>query len=133
MAQALLWPLLDEGVVAATDVTAVVGHAASAQRLQPACPAGLTLRPATDPAASAVWGAGIQLLAIKPHQLDAVAATVPSVASEASPLLIFCARGNEPGIALQSAFPGRRCVRAPSQPPCIVLAGLIGLGLGGEV
>jgi pyrroline-5-carboxylate reductase len=129
MAQALLWPLLDEGVVSATDVMAVVGHAASAQRLQAAGPAGLTLLPATDPAASAVWGSAIQLLAIKPQQLDAVAATVPAVAPEAKPLLISVLAGVSLE-RLQKAFPGRRCVRAVPNTPCLVRAGLTGLAWG---
>ena len=141
MAQALLWPLLDEGVVAATDVLAVVGHAASVQRLQAACPAGLTLLAATDPAASAVWGSAIQLLAIKPQQLDTVAATVPAgptvppgptvpaVAPEAPPLLISVLAGVSLE-RLQKAFPGRRCVRAVPNTPCLVRAGLTGLAWG---
>ena len=72
MAQALLYPLIDSGLVPQSGVRAVVAPQASVEGRAAARP-GLAV--ATDPAEA--WGAPALLLAVKPQLLDVVAATVP--------------------------------------------------------
>lgn len=129
MAQALLLPLLEQGVVAADDVIAVVGQASTCQRLAASLPQGVHLLAAVDPEARSVWTCNVQLLAIKPHQLDGVAASAPPVPEGTSPILISVLAGVTLE-RLEAAFPGRRCVRAVPNTPCLVGAGLTGLAWG---
>ena len=129
MAQALLLPLLEQGDPAAADVMAVVGQAASVARLSAQLPADLTLVAAVDPQAEAAWHAPVQLLAIKPYQLDAVAAAAPPVEAGASSLLISVLAGITLE-RLERSFPGRICVRAVPNTPSLVRAGLTGLAWG---
>jgi pyrroline-5-carboxylate reductase len=129
MAQALLLPLLEQGDLAPADVMAVVGQSASVARLSAQLPADLTLVAAADPAAEAAWHAPVQLLAIKPYQLDAVAAAAPPVQSEERPLLISVLAGITLE-RLERSFPGRICVRAVPNTPSLVRAGLTGLAWG---
>ena len=129
MAQALLLPLLEQGDPAPSDVVAVVGQAASVARLTPELPADLNLVAAADPQAATAWHAPVQLLAIKPYQLDAVAAAAPSVEPGESPLLISVLAGVTLE-RLERSFPGRICVRAVPNTPSLVRAGLTGLAWG---
>jgi pyrroline-5-carboxylate reductase len=77
------------------------------------------------------------LLAVKPQQLDAVAATLPeevegSGQAGAGGLLISVLAG----VTLErlgSSFPGWRCVRAVPNTPCLVRRGLIGLAFAADV
>ena len=133
MAQALLFPLMASGLLPRERVQAVVASDASAQRLAAAHP-GLAV--GTD--AAAAWSADALLLAVKPQQLAALAATAPAPppATEAategstqSPLLISVLAGVTLG-RLQALFPGRRIVRAVPNTPCLVGAGLCGLAWG---
>ena len=133
MAQALLFPLMASGLLPRERVQAVVASDASAQRLAAAHP-GLAV--GTD--AAAAWRADALLLAVKPQQLAALAATAPAPppATEAategstqSPLLISVLAGVTLG-RLQALFPGRRIVRAVPNTPCLVGAGLCGLAWG---
>ena len=71
MAQALIFPLIEKGKLQSADVIGVVGSDASVARLTPALPDGLTLVTASDPRAMDAWKASVQLLAVKPQQLDA--------------------------------------------------------------
>jgi pyrroline-5-carboxylate reductase len=114
-------------------VQAVVASDASALRLAAAHP-GLAV--GTD--AAAAWRADALLLAVKPQQLAALAATAPTPpsATEAGtegstqpPLLISVLAGVTLG-RLQALFPGRRIVRAVPNTPCLVGAGLCGLAWG---
>jgi pyrroline-5-carboxylate reductase len=111
----------------------VVASDASAQRLAAAHP-GLAV--GTD--AAAAWRAEALLLAVKPQQLAALAATAPAPPSAAEgstegstqpPLLISVLAGVTLG-RLQALFPGRRIVRAVPNTPCLVGAGLCGLAWG---
>ena len=121
MAQALLLPLLEQGDPAATDVVAVVGQQTSADRLAHSMPTGLTIVPSTDARAAAAWAAPVQLLAIKPYQLDQVASMAPPVQGNEPSLLISVLAGVTLE-RLQRAFPGRVCVRAvASRPPSFTL------------
>ena len=131
MAQALLFPLMASGLLPRERVQAVVASHASAQRLVAAHP-GLAV--GTD--AAAAWRAEALLLAVKPQQLAALAATAPAPpslsAAEGStqaPLLISVLAGVTLG-RLQALFPGRRIVRAVPNTPCLVGAGLCGLAWG---
>lgn len=72
MAQALLFPLLESGQVPASGVAAAVASASSADRLRQQRP---DLSVSTDP--SAAWASAVVLLAVKPQQLEAVAAQAP--------------------------------------------------------
>ncbi len=129
MAQALLLPLLEQGQPSVEEVIAVVGQAATVTRLASELPAELTLLPASDPQALSAWRAPMQLLAIKPYQLDQVAAAAPPVQEGSSPLLISVLAGITLE-RLQSCFPGRVCVRAVPNTPSLVRAGLTGLAWG---
>jgi pyrroline-5-carboxylate reductase len=120
MAQALLIPLMESGLVAAADVRAAVASAASAERLS----GSLGLPVSTD--AAAAWAAPVVLLAVKPQQLEAVAAVVPAGASG---LLISVLAGVTVA-RLERLFPAWRCVRAVPNTPALVRQGLTALAWG---
>ena len=131
MAQALLFPLLEAGLVEAAGVRAVVASGASAARLAQAH--GLAV--GTDPAEA--WAAPVVLLAVKPQQLDQVALAAAQPADlAASPgqggLLISVLAGVKLE-RLQRLFPGWHCVRAVPNTPSLVRAGLTGLAFGAGV
>ena len=133
MARALLLPLLDSGLVDRSDVRAAVATEASALRL--AGELGVQVR--TD--AAQAWSAPVVLLAVKPQQIEAVAAAAAALAavtatSEATPpgqepLLISVLAG-VPLRRLQALFPGWTCVRAVPNTPALVRSGLTGLSWG---
>lgn len=131
MAQALVLPLLQQGELSPQDVVAVVGGTASVERLAAQLPKGLRLKASGDPSAVDVWMAPIQLLAVKPQQLDAVAAlaTRPELDVDSPPLLISVLAGVTLA-RLQRTFPGHNCVRAVPNTPALVGAGLTGLAWG---
>ena len=135
MAQALLVPLITDGVIAPGAVRAAVASDTSARQLSES----LGLAVSTDPAPA--WSCSSVLLAVKPQQLEAVAAVASrsgAIAPEAS------ATGGAPGAPplllsvlagvrlerLEALFPGWVCVRAVPNTPCLVRAGLIGLAWG---
>jgi len=125
MAQALLFPLMDSGLVPRERVLAVVGSEASVQRLAASQP-GLAV--GTDPAQA--WRAEALLLAVKPQQLQAVAAAAPAVDPAMAPPLLISVLAGVTLARLESLFPGRRIVRAVPNTPCLVRAGLTGLAWG---
>lgn len=86
MAQALVAPLLAKGHVDPQQLLAVVGSAASAALRRAELPQGVHVVAAADSLAVNVWRAPMQLLAVKPQQLDAVAQTSAPV--QGRPLLI---------------------------------------------
>jgi pyrroline-5-carboxylate reductase len=123
MAQALLLPLLAAGRLDAQEVRAVVASEASARQL-----AGVHgLEVGTDPAAA--WRCPTVLLAVKPQQLEAVAAGAPAWESLEPPLLISVLAGVSLA-RLARLFPGRRIVRAVPNTPALVGAGLTALAFG---
>ena len=131
MAQALLFPLLEAGLVEAADVRAVVASGASAARLAEAH--GLAVD--TDP--TQAWAAPVVILAVKPQQLDQVsqfavqpAALAPSAGQQG--LLISVLAGVKLE-RLQRLFPAWHCVRAVPNTPSLVRAGLTGLAFGARV
>jgi pyrroline-5-carboxylate reductase len=127
MAQALLFPLLERGQLSESGVRAAVASAASAERLQQARPG---LQVSTDP--SVAWGCQAVLLAVKPQQLEAVAAAAPAPNSVDPPLLISVLAGVTL-TRLQRLLPGWRIVRAVPNTPCLVRSGLTGLAWGDGV
>ena len=129
MAQALILPLIERGTLSSSEVIGVVGREASATRLISLLPSGLTVVPASHPMAMDAWGAPVQLLAIKPQQREALAAGVPLPQASAPPLLISVLAGVTLE-RLQRTFPGRVCVRAVPNTPCLVGEGLCGLAWG---
>ena len=91
MAQALVVPLLESGRIQADQLLAVVGGSGSLGQCRQALPADIGLVTADDPSAQQVWTAPVQLLAVKPQQLDAVAAASGPVIGQ--PLLISVLAG----------------------------------------
>jgi pyrroline-5-carboxylate reductase len=123
MAQALLTPLLEAGVVPSDAVRAAVASQASADRLR------ALHRFKVDTDAREAWAAPVVLLAVKPQQLDAVAAAVPSGSSG---LLISVLAGVSLE-RLQKLLPTWRCVRAVPNTPALVRSGLTGLAYAASV
>ena len=123
MAQALLFPLLEAGLVEGAGVRAVVASGASAARLAQAH--GLAV--GTDPAEA--WAAPVVLLAVKPQQLDQVALA----ASPGQQGLLISVLAGVKLERLQRLFPAWHCVRAVPNTPSLVRAGLTGLAFGAGV
>lgn len=123
MAQALLLPLLESGQLTRERVRAAVASAASAERLA----ADHSLVVGTD--AAPAWRAPVVLLAVKPQQLNAVAAAVPEGCSG---LLISVLAGVTLE-RLQRLLPAWRCVRAVPNTPALVRQGLTGLACADSV
>ena len=127
MAQALVLPLLESGRIAPDQLVASVGSQSSIQQRREDCPEGLQIFVAGTDGADRVWDAPIQLLAIKPQRLDAVAASAPMISGK--PLLISVLAGVSL-TRLQRLFPGHLCVRAVPNTPALVGAGLTALAWG---
>ena len=125
MARALVLPLIEAGVLDPARLRAAVASEASARALSQAH----DLPVSTD--AGAAWGCATVLLAVKPQQLEAVAAAASAVAVAAgeAPLLISVLAGVTLE-RLERLFPGHRCVRSVPNTPCLVRAGLTGLAWG---
>ncbi|MAR07794.1 MAG: pyrroline-5-carboxylate reductase [Cyanobium sp. NAT70] len=130
MAWAIVEPLLKRGVIPPEQLVTVVGSELSASRLNNELPDGITVYPASSAEARSVWQAPVQLLAIKPQQLDAVAAEVPAVNGQ--PLLISVLAGVRLE-RLQRLFPSHRCVRSVPNTPALVGSGLTALAWGDSV
>ena len=127
MAQALILPLLERGELDPRQLVGVVGSDARVQSLRSDLPEGVRLHVAASEQANQVWQAPIQLLAVKPQQIDAVAAAAP-VQVSGEPLISVLA-----GVSLQRLqrlFPSHRCVRAVPNTPALVGAGLTALAWG---
>ena len=73
MAQALVVPLLAKGQLDPHQLLAVVGSEATASLRRTELPEGVHVVAAADSLAVEVWSAPLQLLAVKPQQLDLVA------------------------------------------------------------
>jgi len=126
MAQALVLPLIEAGLIDPARLRAVVASEASAERLRQAH----QLAVGTDPLQA--WQAPVVLLAVKPQQLDAVAEVVAATAAlePSPPRLLISVLAGVTLARLQRLFPGCRCVRAVPNTPCLVRAGLTGLSWG---
>ena len=128
MAQALVQPLLERGDLDPSDLVAVVGSEARIQILRTELPEAVSLHLAASAQAESVWHAPLQLLAVKPQQLDAVAAAAP-VQVPGEPLLVSVLAGVSLQ-RLQHLFPHHHCVRAVPNTPSLVGAGLTALAWG---
>ncbi len=124
MAQALLFPWLDSGLVEPASVRAAVASEPSAERLRSRRG---DLQVSTE--ATAAWSAPVVLLAVKPQQLEAVASAAPVPPAGEKPLLLSVLAGVRLA-RLQSLFPAWRVVRAVPNTPCLVRSGLTGLAWG---
>jgi pyrroline-5-carboxylate reductase len=132
MAQALVLPLIEAGLIDPARLRAAVASEASAERLRQAH----QLAVGTDPLQA--WQAPVVLLAVKPQQLDAVAEVVAAAGTVAAaaavepspPRLLISVLAGVTLARLQRLFPGCRCVRAVPNTPCLVRAGLTGLSWG---
>ena len=127
MAQALVEPLLSSEAFSADQVLAVVGSAASAKRLAQGTFEAVSIHPSGCSEALQVWSAPVQLLAVKPQQIDGIAAAAPDVANH--PLLVSVLAGVSLD-RLQRLFPGHRVVRAVPNTPALVGEGLTALAWG---
>ncbi|MFZ0406863.1 MAG: pyrroline-5-carboxylate reductase [Cyanobium sp.] len=123
MAQALVLPLIEAGLIDPGSLRAAVATEASAERLRQAH----QLAVSTDPLQA--WQAPVVLLAVKPQQLDGVASAV-AAAEPGRPRLVISVLAGVTLARLQRLFPGCRCVRAVPNTPCLVRAGLTGLSWG---
>jgi pyrroline-5-carboxylate reductase len=135
MAQALVIPLIEQGLIPAGEVIAVVGRQDSVATVSARVPSEVKVVAASDPAAQEAWGASVQLLAVKPQMLDVVAASAPPATAmpvQRSSLLLSVLAG-VPLARLQNLFPGRICVRAVPNTPCLVGQGLTGLAWGNGI
>ena len=135
MAQALVIPLIEQGLIPAGEVIAVVGRKDSVATVSARVPSEVKVVAASDPAAQEAWGASVQLLAVKPQMLDVVAASAPPATAmpvQRSSLLLSVLAG-VPLARLQNLFPGRICVRAVPNTPCLVGQGLTGLAWGNGI
>ena len=132
MAQALVRPLVESGSLRGSDLIAVVGQESSVARLKPELLSEITLISASDPRVHEAWEAPVQLLAVKPQQLDRVAESASTPPAGHASLLISVLAGVTLE-RLQSTFPSRVCVRAVPNTPCLVAEGLCGLAWGRDV
>jgi pyrroline-5-carboxylate reductase len=135
MARALLLPLLESGDLQAAAVDAVVASEASALRLRQE----LGIAVGTDPALA--WQAPVLLLAVKPQQLEALAAELAALDQAAAqagaamrpaapPRLLISVLAGVTVARLQRLFPDCRCVRAVPNTPALVRSGLTALAWG---
>lgn len=134
MAQALLEPWIEDGLVLPQSVRAVVASEESKTRWAHSTLAGHPLQVGTDPALA--WRAPVLLLAVKPQQLERVAsqaaALPPPASSKIPPLLISVLAGVRLD-RLQRLFPTRTCVRAVVNTPALVRSGLTALAWAQEL
>ena len=127
MAQALLEPLLSSKAFSADQVLAVVGTAATAEGLCHGAFEAVSIHPSDRSEALQVWSAPVQLLAVKPQQIDGIAAAAPAVHNH--PMLVSVLAGVSLD-RLQRLFPGHRVVRAVPNTPALVGQGLTALAWG---
>ena len=64
MAQALVIPLIEQGLFPADEVIAVVGRRDSVATVSARVPSGVNVVAASDPAAKEAWDASVQLLSL---------------------------------------------------------------------
>ncbi len=135
MAQAILLPLLERGDFKPEQVFGVVGKKTSIQHAREQLPSGVHVFSSSDPGSAQAWEAPIQLLGIKPQQLEEVShkfEQLETVASNTSPLLISLLAGVKL-TRLMKLFPRYSCVRAVPNTPALVGAGLTGLAWGDRI
>ena len=134
MAQALVTPWLEAGLLQRDQLQLSVASEASAQALRQrfGCPVH------TDP--SACLAVSELLLALKPQQLDGLVeqlggrtAIAAAAAKRAEPPLLISVLAGVSSARLQDCFPGWRVVRTVPNTPALVRQGLVGLAFGDGV
>ncbi len=130
MAEAVILPLLNQGDFLPEDFFSVVGHPASVKRALDHLPDGMRVVSSDDSSALKVWSAPIQLLAVKPQQLDIVQSqalqATQFIKTTSRPILISLLAGVTLE-KLKEVFPHHCCFRAVPNTPVLVGAGLTGL------
>ncbi len=133
MARALLLPLIEQGKFLPENIFGVVGQEASVSQSLSRLPKGVKVVSSNQQEALNVWRAPIQLLAVKPQNLDSVALKAAAAKDdfdlETKPLLVSLLAGVTVR-QLQLAFPNHLCVRAVVNTPALVKAGLTALSWG---
>jgi len=133
MAQALLQPWIEDQLIHPEAIRAVVGTEASRERWAQATLAGHALRVSTDPLEA--WTAQVVVLAVKPQQLEGVAAAAavcPKQGEDDAPRLLISVLAGVRLERLQRLFPSRTCVRVVVNTPALVRRGLTALAWGQE-
>lgn len=137
MAQALILPQIQSGQIEAETIRAVVGSERSALQLSQVHPSLVISTGAQE-----AWRSPVVLLAVKPQQLEGVAAEAARLETEEIARNSPANPGEQPArlllsvlagvrlARLQALFPGWTCVRAVSNTPALVGAGLTGLAWG---
>jgi len=134
MAQALVTPWLEAGLLQRDQLQLSVASEASAQALRErfGCPVQ------TDP--TACLAASEVLLALKPQQLDGLVeqlggrtAIAAAAAERAQPPLLISVLAGVSSARLQDCFPGWCVVRTVPNTPAMVRQGLVGLAYGAGV
>ena len=134
MAQALVTPWLEAGLLHREQLQLSVASEASAQALRQrfGCPVH------TEP--SACLAVSELLLALKPQQLDGLVeqlggrtAIAAAAANRAEPPLLISVLAGVSSERLQDCFPGWRVVRTVPNTPALVRQGLVGLAFGDGV
>tara|TARA_Y100000991_G_scaffold53995_1_gene39420 strand:- start:165 stop:1007 length:843 start_codon:yes stop_codon:yes gene_type:complete len=134
MAQALVTPWLELGLLRQDQLQLSVSSEASAQVLRQRfdCPVH------TDP--KPCLAVAELLLALKPQQLDGLveqlggsSAIAAAAASQADPPVLISVLAGVSTKRLQSCFPGWRVVRTVPNTPALVRQGLVGLAYGSDV
>ena len=118
MAQALVFPLIEAGLLDRQRLRAVVASEASAERLRHSH----QLAVSTDPLQA--WQAPVVLLAVKPQQLEGVAAALAAAEAPTSPRLLISVLAGVTLARLQRLFPNCLMVRAVPNTPCLVGRGV---------
>ncbi|ABX08324.1 pyrroline-5-carboxylate reductase [Prochlorococcus marinus] len=135
MAQAILTPLLERGDFKPDEVLGVVGQRSSVKKVLGEFSQDLSIVSSDNPVSLEVWNSPIQLLAVKPQQLNDIKEQVSQleiVPDRPKPVLISILAGVNLK-RLQSIFPAHNCVRAVPNIPVIVRSGLTGLSWGAGV
>ena len=134
MAQALVTPWLEAGLLHREQLQLSVASEASAQALHQrfGCPVH------TEP--SACLAVSELLLALKPQQLDGLVEQLggrttiaAAAANRAEPPLLISVLAGVSSERLQDSFPGWRVVRTVPNTPALVRQGLVGLAFGDGV
>ncbi len=132
IAQAILLPLFQEGKFTPEEVYGVVGKEESIPVVSNQLPLGVKVVHSNHHDSQEVWRAPINLLAVKPQQLNNIVSPYKEDFhgnSKEKPLLISVLAGVTLN-KLQKNFPGHCCVRAVPNTPVLVKAGLTGLSWG---
>jgi len=135
IAQAIILPLLERGKFNPKDVFSVVGSKSSVEFLRNKFPKQINVVSVDDPKGMRVWESSIQLLAVKPNQLESVLEKVRGHKLSESlnkPLLVSVLAGVNLQ-RLEASFPQHICVRAVPNTPSLVSQGLTGLSWGNGI